>query len=373
MNFLSQQSTGQFFGKRVIVRVDVNVPVTDGMVSDREAFRIHAMVPTISWLREAGAKIILIAHIGRSGDSLKPVFDYLNHQFPEWNSSFAPEIFGETTKQMIDGMSPRDCVLLENLRMDTREELNDPDFARALADYGDYFVNDAFGVCHREHASVVGISGIIPSFAGTVIEQEIHHLGQVLQPEHPAVLVMAGIKFETKLPLIQKLLPAYEYVILGGGLLNTYLAQMHYQIGTSVFDDQADLRPLLGNQKILLPESVIVERDGVGNQVFLSDVTPSDIIVDIVLTDMMRQVITSAQTVVWNGPLGWYEKGYIQSSLDLVSAINPRAQSIVGGGDTVTLLAQQGASDKVSFLSTGGGAMLEYLEKGTLPGLRALE
>jgi phosphoglycerate kinase len=362
MNYLSQQNPNIFSGKRVIVRVDFNVPLEDGIVSDSEAFRIHAVIPTIQFLKSAGAKIVLLSHIGRNGDTLVPVADYLVKNFSELGITFSH-----------DGTINGDCVLLENVRKNPGEESNDSAYAQELGGLGDYFVNDAFAVSHRAHASIVGIAGLLPSYAGFLLESEIKNLNQALQPESPSVLIMAGIKFETKLPLIEKLLPAYDTVILGGGLLNTYLKSFGLNIGKSVIDSSADLSIITGSPKLVIPEKVIIEREGLAQTVTTSQVQENDIIVDVVIDDNMKEILGSAKTVVWNGPLGWYEKGYTQSTIDIVANLGAQTHSIVGGGDTVTVIRKEHLEDKISFLSTGGGAMLEYLQNGTLVGIDVLK
>ncbi len=361
MNYLSQQNPNDFSGKRVVVRVDFNVPIENGVVSESEAFRIHAVVPTIQFLKNADAKIILLSHIGRGGDSLSPVADYIANNLPELGITFSPT-----------GTINGDCVLLENVRKNLGEESNDPTYAKELAGLGDYFVNDAFAVSHRKHASVFGIAELLPSFAGFLLESEVKHLNSALKPESPSVLIMAGIKFETKLPLIEKLLPVYDTVILGGGLLNTYLKSFGLNTGVSVIDDSANLSTIVGNSKITVPEKVIIERDGAAQEVTTSQVQENDTIVDVVIDDNMKELLNTAKIVVWNGPLGWYEKGYMQSTIDIVANLGTQTQSIVGGGDTVTVIRKESLEDKISFLSTGGGAMLEYLQNGTLVGIDAI-
>ena len=373
MNYLSQQNGNIFTGKRVMVRVDFNVPIENGVVSESEAFRIHAVIPTINLLKNAGAKIILISHIGRGGDSLSPVADYIAKMLPELGVKFIPEIIGESVNTAISNLENGSVLLLENIRQNPGEEKNDSEFARILASYADYYVNDAFAVSHRAHASVVGIPAIISGYAGLLIESEINHLNQALHPQSPSMLIMAGIKFETKLPLIEKLLPLYDSVILGGGLLNTYLTASNIPTGKSVIDASADLSSIIGNAKIIIPEVVIVERDGIPHEINTHEVMENDIIVDVVISDKMKELIKTAHTVVWNGPLGWYEKGYMQSTLDIVSNLGSTTHTIVGGGDTVTVIRKEKLENKITFLSTGGGAMLEYLQDGTLPGIEILK
>ncbi len=372
MKYLSQQNPTIFQGKRVLVRVDYNVPIIDGAISSTEAFRIHATLPTIEWLQKAGAKIILISHIGRSGDSLCVVYDYLQEYIPELNIQFVSEVVGEQATESVNRMESGQILLLENVRKEKGEELNDSSFVQSLSLLGDYFVNDAFAVSHRAHASVVGIATHLPSFAGLLMEQEIIHLEQALEPSSPSVLIMAGIKFETKLPLIEKLLPLYDSVILGGGLLNTYLKSFGIGVGKSVIDDSANLSSIIGSKKIIIPEYVIVERNGEAKTITVSEIMENDIIVDVVIDTQMKQLLQNAKIVVWNGPIGWYEKGYTKSIVDIVENLGNATMSIAGGGDTVTAIQKLGLTDQVSFLSTGGGAMLEYLQNGTIVGLENL-
>lgn len=364
MKFLSQTNPSEFTGKRVIVRVDFNVPVKDGVVSKNEAFKIESALPTIEFLKNAGAKIILISHLGNEGNSLQPIAEYIIKNHPDLNLTFTKDISGVLTN----------CVLLENLRINPGEKSNDLNFAKELASLADFYVNDAFAESHRAYMSIVGIPQLLPSFAGLLMEQEVEHLGQALHPTSPSVLVMAGVKFETKLPLIEKFLPLYDAIILGGGLFNTYLEKSGVSVGDSVIDETADLKNIIGNEKIIIPDHVIVERDGESSTIAINEVGEHDVIVDIVLSNEMRGKITIAKMVVWNGPSGWYEKGYVKSSQELLELCDPSRQNvIVGGGDTVTLVRELKLEPKVSFLSTGGGAMLEYLQNGTLPGIEALK
>jgi phosphoglycerate kinase len=372
MNYLSQQNPEIFNGKRIIVRVDFNVPLEHGIVSESEAFRIHAVVPTLHFLKNAGAKIILLSHIGRLGDSLAPVADYIAKELPELGLKFISEIIGEHAISAINELENGHILLLENVRKNPGEELNDPAFAKKLASYGDYFVNDAFAVSHRAHASIVGIAQLLPSFAGFLLEKEIVNLSGAFTPIGPSVLIMAGIKFETKLPLIEKLLPLYDSVILGGGLLNTYLKSFGLNVGVSVIDNAANLSSIVGSTKITIPEKIVIEREDIAQIITNSQVQENDRIVDVVIDNNIKELLHAAKTVVWNGPLGWYEKGYTQSTIDIVNNFGPQTNSIVGGGDTVTAIRIVGLENQVNFLSTGGGAMLEYLEQGTIPGITVL-
>lgn len=373
MNFLSQVPMDFFKEKKVILRVDFNIPIRDGKVLDTDAYRISAVEQTVQWLQGAGAKIILMSHIGRSGDTLEPVADYIQEKFPSWQLQFCDAVVGQKVTHAIEQMNFGSCLLLENIRTDAREEQGDDEFAQQLAGYADMYVNDAFGACHRSHASVTGIPKYIPGYAGFLIESELHQLQHAFNPVKPALLIMAGIKFETKLPLIEKLIPDYDFVLLGGGLLNTYLVQSGYSIGKSVFDSTASLQSILGNKKIIIPEQLIIERDGESKQVVLSEIESDDVIVDVVISKKIQEIIEKSETIIWNGPLGWYEKGYKQSVHDIVELLYDEQMIIAGGGDIVSLLRQEKLDHVITFLSTGGGAMLEYLEQGTLPGLEVLQ
>jgi phosphoglycerate kinase len=270
MNYLSQQNPSDFSEKRVVYRVDFNVPVENGLVSEAETFRIHSIFRTLEFLKKAGAKIILISHLGQKGESLQSVADYISKNLPEWDVTFVPHIVGIDVDQAIENLKEGECVLLENVRTDTREEENNTEFTKILAGYGDIYVEDAFGVMHRSHSSLVGIPRLLPSYAGFLLESEIKNLNQALKPESPSVLIMAGIKFETKLPLIEKLLPLYDSVILGGGLLNTYLKSFGLNVGKSVIDSSANLSTITGSSKLVIPEKVIIERDGLAQAVTTS-------------------------------------------------------------------------------------------------------
>lgn len=336
-------------GKRVLVRLDLNVPVgDDGIVRESDADRIRKAMPTLEFLKNAGSKVIIISHIGRDPEeSLKPVADYM--QIP-----LAP-LYGFDGSNLENGS----VVMLENLRSDAREESNDETFARELATYGDIFVNDAFSVCHRAHASVVGIPKLLPSYAGLQLEQEILHLNTAMHPEHPAVLIMGGAKFETKLPVIQKLLPIVDHCIIGGALANNFFKERGMDVQHSLIDEAAVLGDLIHDPKIIISDKLVWQETR---------------IVDLLVSDDIKSVIQNANTIIWNGPMGNYENSFTQGTREIAEAIaKSGATSIVGGGDSVALIEQLGLADKFTFLSTGGGAMLEYLAQGTLVGIQALE
>jgi len=371
MKKLSECSAEDLKGKRVLVRFDLNVPLSEGggaelFVAETDADRIRKSLPTLEFLKEAGAQVIVISHIGRDPkETLRPVADYMKIPlFP---------LIGFH----VDELQLHPVVILENLRSDAREESNDPLFAELLAGYADLYVNDAFSVSHRAHASVVGIPQFLPAYAGFQLTNEIENLDRALHPDHPALLIMGGAKFETKLPVITKLLPLVEHVFVGGALANNFFKEQGKEVGQSLIDTSAHLGSLVTDPKIILPYEVIVQNDqesdhGVPGK-SITQITTADRIVDVIIPESLAQVITDAKTIIWNGPMGNYENGFTKGTEDLARAIaKSEAFSIIGGGDSVTLIEQLGLEKDFGFLSTGGGAMLEYLVEGTLPGIEAL-
>ena len=361
-------------GKRVLVRVDVNVPILDGAVTDAEAYRIHAILPTIHYLLERQAKIILISHLGRKGESLRPVAKYIENIFP---CTFVPAVTGKTVTNAIDAMESGTIILLENLRTVAGEETNDVGFAQVLASYADIYINDAFAVSHRAHASVVGVPKLLPSYAGFLLEREIEELNKVLHPVHPMHCVLSGAKPETKLPLIEKLLTIGDVLYLGGVLANTFLKARGYEVGTSVIGELSSIVHIQDHIKIVLPVDVVVLRaDKTVATVTVRDVLKTDQIVDVGFESIKNwhNNLKDAKTIVANGLLGWDGGGFVTGSKELIQALVPlEAYTILGGGDSVSLVRYYGFEDAFSFLSTGGGAMLEFIASGgTLPGITAL-
>ena len=347
MQYLSQADAQIFNKKKVLVRLDFNVPISDsGVILESDTDRIHRSQKTIDFLKQAGAKIIIISHIGRDPqETLKPVAEYMHITLLE-----------KYDEAVLD---QEGIIMLENLRHDPREEKNDETFAKELAAYADYYVNDAFAVCHRQHASVVTVPQLLPSFAGFQLEQEIQAMHQAMHPNHPALLIMGGAKFETKLPVIEQLLPSVDHVIIGGALANNFFKERGLDVGHSLIDTNTHLGDLIHNPKIVISDQLVWQESR---------------IVDILISEEIRTLITQAQTIIWNGPMGNYENSFIQGTKDIAEAIaQTQAVSIVGGGDSIALIQQLGMSEKFTFLSTGGGAMLEYLAQGTLPGIEALK
>lgn len=355
-------------GTVVLVRSGLNVPMKDGEVVND--FRIRRALPTLRYLQEKGAKTIVISHIGREKtDTLSSVARVLNTHMPVQFSTLA-EID-------VSKMKNGEIILLENLRQDDREVRNDDSFAKELADLADIFVQDAFSVSHREHASIVGIPKHIESFGGLLLKEEVIQLTEALTPEHPALFILGGSKFATKEPLIYKFLEEYDTVFVGGALQNEVLAAQGHNVGDSIIEDGIISEEILGSTKLFKVTDVVVEKKGGASRTSaITNIKDGDQIVDIgeesikVLSEQLKEY----KTVLWNGPLGWYEKGYSEATIKLAQAVvGSSAKTFIGGGDTVSIIQEKGLESDFDFVSTGGGAMLIFLLEKTTVGLRALE
>lgn len=341
-------------GKRVILRADFNVPIEKGKVMDN--FRIKKTLPTINLLRKKGAKIIILSHVSKGETAtLYPEAKYLK-------IDFIPHIFGPVVEKKISQMKNGDILLLENLRTDKREEKNDKNFAKKLAGVGDIYVNDAFSVSHRNHASVVAITRFIPSYAGLLFEEELKNLQHAFKPKHPFLLILGGIKFGTKLGVVEKFLKIADKIFIGGALANNFFKAQGLDIGKSAFDGKVSIKKYLNNPKIILP--IDVRRK---NNTIL-DCGPNTI-------KILKALINKSKFVLWNGPLGDVEKrGFEKGTIELAKILaQSKARTIIGGGDSIGAIDRMGILHKFSFVSTAGGAMLEFLAKGTLPGIEALK
>ena len=364
----------ELMGKRVIVRTGFDVPVEHAVVIND--FRIREALPTIKYLVDAGAKVVILSHIGRDTENtLAPVADALRAYVPV---TFIPDLTGEVAQHAVASLENGHCLMLENLRGDERESTNDDAFARALAQYGDLYIDEAFSVMHRSHASIVGIPKYIPSYLGIESAREITELTHARTPNAPSLFILGGSKFDTKIALIESFLTRYERIFVGGALAHDIWRARGIQIGTSVTSD-IDLkgRPFLDNPALLVPVDVVVQnKNGDTRTTVPTEVKPDEAIMDCGpdTVALIASLAKEARTILWNGPLGWYEKGFIQGTQQTVEAIaHSEAYSIVGGGDTVAAIESTNVRSKIGFVSTGGGAMLELLLDGTLPGIDALK
>ena len=361
-------------GKKVIVRADFNVPLDHARVLD--ATRISVALPTIALLRKAGARVLLVSHIGRDPkESLKPVYNILKKHFPV---KFVPHVLGPEVEKVISEMKNGEVVMLENLRSEPGEKAGDLKFARALADLGDVYVNEAFPVSHRADASIVGIPKFLPSYAGLQLEREVTALSKVLTPKHPFLFILGGAKIETKLPILKRFIKSADSVFVGGVLANTFFKAAGHDIGASKYDEDApSLTALLKNKKLVIPETVVVvDADKKKKTISTSEVSGKEMIFDIGIPSIeaLAPLIAKAKLILWNGPMGYYEGGYTKATEELLKLLaKAKGETIIGGGDTSVLVERKKLANKFTFVSTGGGATLDFLAKGTLPGIKALK
>ncbi|XKT75255.1 MAG: phosphoglycerate kinase [Patescibacteria group bacterium UBA2103] len=357
----------------VLVRLGLNVPLVDGKPSS--TFRLRRAISTVKYLQEHGARVIVIGHIGRDPfATIKPVYEYLRTQIAP--VSLSEHVCGSAVRERIRTLTPGEVLVLENVRRNKGEIENDITFAKELASLADVFVQDAFDTCHRNHASIVGVPQFLPSYGGKLLEAEIRELQDALRPKKPSLALIGGAKFATKEPLIEKLLGTYDRIFIGGALGNDLLKARGYEIGKSITSQKAhSLSEIAKDARIIGPVDAIVSSASGGGVRELSEIEKDDMIVDAGprTIEVLREYIEDAKSILWNGPLGYYEHGYAEATKDLALAIaGVNTHAVVGGGDTVASIEQLHVEERFSFISTGGGAMLEFLTHGTLPGIEAL-
>jgi phosphoglycerate kinase len=381
-------------GKRVFVRCDFNVPLEDGKITDDS--RIVAALPTIKALLSQGAIVILASHLGRPDgkvqDSmrLRPVAERLSLLLGI-PVNVTGDALGAGTEDAIKRLKAGECILLENLRFHAEEEKNDPEFARALANYADVYVNDAFGTAHRAHASTEGIAHYLPAYAGLLMEKEIEYLGKLMEnPERPFAAIIGGKKVADKIKVLTSLVNKVDVMVIGGGMANTFMLAEGKAVGKSFAepDRVPDAKAIMESAaqrgtKIVLPTDVVVAKEvtrGSEYKTVSADKVPASwSIVDVgrVSLDAMRKALEPARTVFWNGPLGVFEiPTFATGTKELARFLAGRAQAgatvVIGGGDSVAAVEQQGLADKMTHISTGGGASLEFMEGKELPGVAIL-
>lgn len=375
-------------GKKVLVRVDFNVPIKDGKVGDDT--RIRAALPTINYLIEHGAAVILCSHLGRpKGEpdpvySLKPVADYLGNLI-DADVKFAEDCIGEPAKVAADALKPGQVLVLENTRFHAGEKKNDPDMAKQLASLADLYVNDAFGSAHRAHASTTGVADYLPAAAGFLLEKEIKYLGNAIaDPKRPFIAILGGAKVSDKIGVIENLLTKADQILIGGGMANTFFKAQDYDMADSLVEGDAietakDLLEKAGG-KLVLPVDVVIadafDANADSKETDVADVPAGWRILDIgpKTVEKFSHIIKDAGTVVWNGPMGVFEMDkFAKGTFAIAKALaDSDATGIVGGGDSASAINKSGLEDKITHISTGGGASLEMLEGKILPGLAAL-
>jgi phosphoglycerate kinase len=394
--FRTLDDIGDIKGKRALVRVDLNVPVADGKISDFT--RIERIMPTLTELSDKGAKVILLAHFGRPKDGPDPVFSL----DPVANAvsamigrpvAFAADCIGKEAADAVSAMKDGDILLLENTRFHKGEEKNDPDFTKALAANGDLYVNDAFSAAHRAHASTEGLAHLLPAYAGRTMEAELQALEKGLgNPVRPVVAIVGGAKVSSKLDLLMNLVKKVDALVIGGGMANTFLAARGESVGKSLCEHdlastarQIMIEAASAGCAIILPSDGVVAREfkaGAANETVAISAVPDDaMILDVgpKTVEAVNQWIDRAATLVWNGPLGAFEIEPFDAAT--VAAAKHAAErtregkliSVAGGGDTVSALNHAGSADDFTYVSTAGGAFLEWMEGKDLPGVNVLK
>ncbi|MDF1520466.1 MAG: phosphoglycerate kinase [Brevefilum sp.] len=376
-------------GKKVLVRVDFNVPISEGKVGDDT--RIQAALPTIKYLLENDAAVILCSHLGRpKGEpdpafSLKPVADYLGTLL-DVPVKFAEDCIGEVAQKAAENLTSNEVLVLENTRFHAGEKANDPEMAKELASLADLFVNDAFGSAHRAHASTAGVADYLPAAAGFLLEKEIKYLGNAIaEPERPFVAILGGAKVSDKIGVIDNLIKKADRILIGGGMANTFFKAQGYAMADSLVEDEVldtakELLEMAGG-KLVLPVDVVIadafDANAEDKIMDVGDVPAGWRILDIGprTVQAFSDIIKKAGTVVWNGPMGVFELDkFAKGTFEVAKAIaESDATGIVGGGDSASAIKKSGLEDKITHISTGGGASLEMLEGKMLPGLAALD
>ncbi len=380
-------------GKRVLVRVDFNVPIDEnGVITDDR--RIREALPTIKYLKEHGARVILMSHLGRPKGkfnakySLKPVAERLSEKLGA-NVALAPDVIGEAVQSMVDALKDGDVMLLENVRFYEEEEKNDKEFSKKLAALGDIYINDAFGTAHRAHATTAGIADYLPSAIGYLIKKELDIMGKALvEPERPFIAILGGAKVSDKIGVIENLMDKVDALLIGGGMAFTFYKAMGHEIGKSILEaDKVELageilkKAKQNHLRLLLPVDIVVAPE------FNNDAPRKTVAVDAIPKDQMgldigentmavySDIIRNAKTVVWNGPMGVFEMpNFAKGTFALAEALSEcKGTTIVGGGDSAAAVEQLGFADKITHISTGGGASLEFLEGKVLPGIDVIE
>ena len=374
MLFSSIHQTHIPHGTRVLLRACLNVPIQDSKVAG--IFRLQQTARTIQFLKQKGARITIIGHLGREKKSLATVHQALNKMT---SLSFIPHIVGEVPYATRKNLQPGDAVLLENTRIDPREVENDDLFVEEIMAQSDMFVFDDFSAAHREHASTVGLINALPSYAGILFYEEVTAILRLTKRlEKPAIAVVSGAKCDTKIPLIENLLNTYKVIFVGGIIANSILKQRGFHIGASKVDDTPITKNILESRNVITPHDVIVAKKDFSKvrTIPIQEIESDEVIVDVgdKALKAIQYHLEDTKTMLLNGPLGWYEKGFYAQTTKLSELVaNTQTYSFAGGGETVALLEQRNLLSDWKFVSTGGGSLLTYLAEGTLPVIEAFK
>ncbi|MDZ4227528.1 MAG: phosphoglycerate kinase [Patescibacteria group bacterium] len=375
MKCIDEIPASELRGKRVFLRTIVNLPVNeDGTIGD--LFRLKRGFPTLKYLVDNGARVIIAGYFGRKGESIRPVAEAFQKFAPDIKIFFFGTGFDEAPQQAAK-LKDGECLFLENTRRDPGEQTNDAEFSKLLASCADIFVGDSFPDAHRDYASSVGAAKLLPHYAGFLMRDEVENLNAARTPESPSFAMLGGAKFETKAPLIRSLLTAYDRLFIVGALANDIFAARGLPVGRSLISKELPQKDVLENPHLIAPVDVTVETpDGQVRVKKPAEVADDEKIVDIGPDSVAAAApyIGEARSFLWSGPTGMYEKGYTHYTQAIAELLEKSdAKKVIGGGDTIAAVEASGVSqDNLGFLSTGGGAMLEYLLKGTLPGIEAL-
>ncbi len=379
-------------GKRVVIRVDFNVPLKNGVVTDNT--RIKAALPTVKYILEQGASLVVMSHFGRPKGQKNPDFSMapIAKEFEALLGKpvkLAPDVIGDEVEAEVKALKPGEVLLLENVRFYKEEEANDPEFAKKLASYGDIYCNDAFGTAHRAHASTEGVSHYLPSYAGFLIEKEVKFMAPLLEnPDKPFVAIIGGSKVSSKITVLESLVKTCDTIVIGGGMAYTFLNVLGHKIGKSLFEpDYVETAKAFLDKaaekgvKVILPvdnvcakefsetaEPILVNSDNISDDLMGMDIGPKTV-------KLIVDALKDAKSVVWNGPMGVFEfDAFAKGTEEVAKALaDSNATTVVGGGDSVAAINKFHLADKISHVSTGGGASLEFLEGKVLPGIKALE
>lgn len=363
---------GKLKEKKILLRLSLNVPIDDGKVISN--FKLEKVLPTIEFLRNEGAKVLILGYADKKKDSLIPVGEYFKQFF---GFKFIENILDEKNKEIILEMKEGDVLLFENLKKYDEEINNDKDFSKKIASLGDIYVNEAFPDSHRRYSSIIGIPKLIESYFGPNFIKETEELCCIEKTEFQKLVILGGNKLKTKLPFVKMFVEIVDFVFVGGSLANDFFKLKGYEIGRSLISNEnLGLENLLDNKKIILPVDVVVQNQ---KGIFvrrINEILKEDFILDAgpKTVELLIEKVDQSRLVLWNGPIGDYKKGFIEATACLASSIvESKAESVVGGGDTIFCIEKLGVKDKFDFLSTGGGAMLEYISNKTLAGIESIQ